>query len=160
VTGGGSRPILFDEAGPTGDPDIASTAGLTATASHSAKPISLGIWDIAPEMVGPFGATGGPAETVHTSMSATTQAFDSQMSSPTGDLWFASTDPSTLNSFNPQFVSPGHWAKIPVTITPNAPTGSMVHGTLYIDDGHLVIWQFFGTFNGNDVAAIPYQDKV
>ncbi len=36
----------------------------------------------------------------------------------------------------------------------------MVHGTLYIDDTARIIYQFFGTVNGNDVAAIPYQYKV
>ena len=160
VTGGGSTPILFDSAGPTGDPDVGSTSGTTANASHASNPVSQGEWDIAPEMVGPFGATGGPSETVHTSMSATTNPFDSAMSSPTGDLWLASTTPSSLGSFNPTLTNPGKWASIPVTIKPNAPSGTTVHGTLYIDDASRIIYQFFGTLNGNDVAAIPYQYKV
>jgi hypothetical protein len=160
VTGGGTTPILFDSAGPTGDPDIASTAGTTANASHVSNPVSQGVWDIALEMVGPFGATGGPSETVHTSMAATTNPFDSAMSSSTGDLWLASTTPSSLGSFNPTLTNPGKWASIPVTITPNAPSGTTVHGTLYIDDAARIINQFFGTLNCNDVAAIPYQYKV
>jgi Subtilase family len=156
----GTQQIQFDALGPTGDPDVISNRGTTVHAPFADNPIEQGPWGLAPTEVGPFGTTGGPSENVITAMSVTTNRFDSAVSSPTGDLWFASADPSTLGSFNPDFVNPGSWATIPVTITPNAPSGTTVHGTLYIDDGFFLIYQYFTTLNGNEVAAIPYQYKV
>ena len=43
--------------------------------------------------MGPFGAEGGPEEEVETAMSVTTEAFDPAVTSSTGDLWLAASDP-------------------------------------------------------------------
>ena len=84
-----------------GDPDIISSVGSTVSGSLSANPVAQGLWDIAPNVVGPFGATGAPSEPVQTTMNVATAPFDSAVSSQTGDLWLASTDPSQLDSLSP-----------------------------------------------------------
>ena len=105
----------------------------TVSGSLSANPWP-GAVGIAPTVVGPFGATGAPSEPVQTTMNVATAPFDSAVSSQTGDLWLASTDPSQLSGLSPVVVGPGQTGTIPVTITPNAPSGTQVSGTLYIDD--------------------------
>jgi hypothetical protein len=154
----GPRPIEFDSAGPAGDPDLASTSGSLASLAFSANPIEQGLWDIAPVEVGPFGANPGPSETATTSASVTTAAFDTDVSSPTGDLWQTSANPAA--PFNPVVVDPGQSATIPVTIKPSAPAGSTVTGTLYVDDASFLLYEFFNGLNGNDVTSVPYTYTV
>jgi hypothetical protein len=93
-------------------------------------------------------------------MSVTTSAFDTAVSSPTGDLWQSGADPSALGSFNPVVVSPGQSVTIPVTITPSVSSGSTVSGTLYVDDTYFFLYEFFDGLNGNHVAAVPYTYTV
>ncbi|HEY2651257.1 MAG TPA: S8 family serine peptidase [Solirubrobacteraceae bacterium] len=154
----GPQAIEFDAGYASGDPDIASTAGTLAGAAFSANPIEQGIWGIVPVEVGPFGTTGGPSETATTAMSVTTAAFDTAVSSPTGDLWETSADASA--PFNPVVVGPGQSVTIPVTITPNAPSGSTVSGTLYVDDAWVGFAQVYAQLTGNDVASVPYTYTV
>jgi hypothetical protein len=150
----GSELIQFDSSSPAGDPDIASTQALTATASFSANPVTQGEWSIAPTTVGPFGTTGATPEAVDTAMGATTPAFDPAVNSPLGDMWQLSLDPSL--PFGALIVPPGQSGTIPVTITPSGPPGTVVSGTLYVDDVSLVLLDFFPVPNGNQVAAFPY----
>jgi len=156
----GTTPIQFDSGWAFGDPDIISSVGSTVSGSLSANPVAQGLWDIAPTVVGPFGAKGAASEPVQTTMNVATAPFDSAVSSQTGDLWLASTDPSQLNGLSPVVVGPGQTGTIPVTITPNAPSGTRVSGTLYIDDASQLGFQGYLGFDGNDVAAIPYSYKV
>jgi hypothetical protein len=65
-------------------------------------------------------------------MSATTAAFDPTVTSTTGDLWLASTDPSA--PLRAVVVGPGKSVELPITITPSGPAGNTVSGTLYVDD--------------------------
>ena len=57
----GTEPIQFDMGAPTGDPDVASGQGLSVAASVNGLPVSAGEWDIAPDVVGPFGTSAGGA---------------------------------------------------------------------------------------------------
>ena len=134
--------------------------GNPVSATLSANPLTQALWSIAPNVVGPFGASGPPNEPVSTTMSVATAPFDSAVTSQTGDLWLASTDPSQLNGLSPVFVGPGQTGTIPVTITPSGSSGSQVAGTLYIDDYNAVAFQGAFQPDGNDVAAIPYSYKV
>jgi Peptidase inhibitor I9 len=154
----GPQAIEFDSGGPAGDPDLASTQGTLASLAFSANPVEQGLWDIAPAEVGPFGANPGPSETATTSMSVTTAAFDNDVSSATGDLWQTSANPSA--PFDPVVVEPGQSVTIPVTITPSAPAGSTVSGTLYVDDASFLLYEFFNGLNGNDVTSVPYTYTV
>jgi hypothetical protein len=162
----GATPISFDtspgaiDEAELGDPDIGSTTGTSAVASLSAQVLQPGGWDIAPNVVGPFGKTGVPNETVNTSMSVITSPFDSTVSSPTGDLWADATTASQLTSFDPITVAAGKSATIPVTITPTGAPGTVVSGTLYLDDYVDSVFASLVYPTGDQVAAIPYSYTV
>ena len=156
----GSTPIQFDSLGPSGDPDVISTVGSTVSASFEANPIAQGLWDIAPTVVGPFGATGAPSEPVSTTMDVATQPFDPAVSAPTGDLWQGGVDPSLLTGFSPVIVGPGETGTIPVTITPTGPSGTQISGILYVDDTDLFVFQNFPDYSGGEVASFPYSYTV
>jgi hypothetical protein len=154
----GTEPIQFDLGAPTGDPDVASGQGLSVTASVTGTPVTAGEWDLAPDVVGPFGKTGATDETVDTTLTATTQGFDPAVSSDTGDLWQAAIGaPITVS---PVIVQPGKSAVIPVTIAPSGPKGTKVSGVLYLDDDSL--FSLYGGLapNANTVAAFPYSYRI
>ncbi|HUA41371.1 MAG TPA: hypothetical protein VMA32_07395 [Streptosporangiaceae bacterium] len=156
--------LFFDFTYNFGDPDVISSTGKTATASLSASSIADGDWTITPFLVGPTGAKAAKPVGANTSMTATTAAFDPAVSSPTGDLWLGSVDPS--NGFTPYVVNPGQSVTIPVTITPQGASGTTVTGTLYLDDSSVV--PSIATFNdlftngpeGSDVAAFSYSYTI
>jgi hypothetical protein len=160
ATTSGSTPIQFDAGAPAGDPDVISTVGSDVSASFAAPSIAQGLWDIAPTVVGPFGATGAPQEPVSTTMNIAAEPFDSSVSSQTGDLWQDGVNPSGFGSFSPVIVGPGQTATIPVTITASGPSGTHVSGTLYIDDADPFVYQTFTDYSGGEVAAFPYSYTV
>lgn len=104
-------------------------------------------------------AVPGPAPpgTATISASATTKAFDPAVTSPTGDLWQLSTNPSA--SFTPVEIDPGQTATINVTITPNAAPGTVVSGNLYVDDYASGVPPY-GQLTGDELAAIPYEYTI
>jgi len=158
ATTAGTEPIQFDLGAPTGDPDVVSGQGSAVSASVTGNPVTAGEWDIAPDTVGPFGGTGASSETVDTTLTAVTQAFDPAVTSDTGDLWQAAIGgPLTVS---PVVVQPGHSADIPVTIAPSGTPGTHVSGWLYLDDDSL--FSLYGGLapNGNTVAAIPYSYTI
>ena len=162
----GSTPLLYESQYVGGDPDLASTIGTTASLSYADNPIAQGEWDVLPVEYGTFGATGPASEVADTSASVATSPFDPTVSSPTGDLESDSADPATsLNSFAPIAVPAGQTATIPVTITPSGASGTMVSGTLYLDDA---AYYEFGSIQdavvnypqADQVAAIPYSYTI
>ena len=96
------------------------------------------------------------------SMTATTAAFDPAVTAPTGDLWLGSTDPDA--TFAPYVVQPGQSVTIPVTITPSGKAGTVVSGTLYVDDSSMFSYAPLGGQGGapmgSDVAAFPYSYTI
>jgi hypothetical protein len=93
-------------------------------------------------------------------MSVITSPFDSTVSSPTGDLEADGVTTSKLASFAPVTVPAGQTAKIPVTITPTAASGTQVSGTLYLDD---YVDSALATYVypiADQVAQIPYSYTV
>jgi hypothetical protein len=154
----GTEPIQFDLGAPTGDPDIASGQGLSVGATLTGSPVTAGEYDLAPDVVGPFGATGAAPEAVTTSLTATTQAFDPAVTSATGDFWqYAIGGQFTVS---PVVVQPGQTVTIPVSIAPTGTPGTWVSGTLYLDDDSL--FSLYGGlgFDANTVAAIPYSYRI
>ena len=154
----GTEPIQFDLGAPTGDPDVASGQGLSVSAQVTGNPVTAGEWDIAPDVVGPYGATGAAAEDVTTTLTATTQTFDPAVTSSTGDLWqFTIGGAFTVT---PVVVQPGHSVWIPVQIMPTGSPGTRVSGVLYVDDDSL--FSLYGGVapNANTVAAIPYSYRI
>ena len=157
-------PIYFDFWTAWGDPDLISTTGDTATGTLSASAVTAGNWGITPFQKGPDGPHGVAPVNANTAMSVTTAAFDPAVTSSTGDYWLEAVNAGA--TVTPVVVNPGQTATIPVTITPSGASGSVVNGTLYVDDlttaGGAATWNEIGpnVSQGSDLAAIPYQYKI
>ena len=85
--------------------------------------------------IGPYPANGATGTTVTTAMSAVTQQFDTSASPATGDFWRFSAAPLAESaSYNLLVVDPGQTRTINLTVKPSGPSGTVVRGTLYVDD--------------------------
>jgi hypothetical protein len=154
-------PVMFDFSPSPGDPDEASSSGLTANASYpfgsALTPVTQGLWFTVPSEVGPYPAGGATAATVTTSMSAVTQQFDTSATPATGDFWrFAVAPLAASASYNLFIVNPGQTRAISLTVKPAASSGTVVSGILYIDD-FVDSLQFL---SGSQLEAIPYSYTV
>ena len=83
---------------------------------------------------------------------ANTNPFDSAVTSSTGDVWAQSVNASA--PYSPLTLGPGQTGTITLTITPNAPKGTVVHGFIGVDTFNLA------TFSGDELINIPYSYKV
>jgi hypothetical protein len=83
---------------------------------------------------------------------ANTNAFDHAVSSSTGDVWARSAHANA--PYSPLTLGPGQTRKITLTITPNAPKGTIVHGFVGIDTFNPA------TTSGDELTKIPYAYKV
>jgi hypothetical protein len=157
----GSVPIEFDLEAGTAEPDLLGAPTTPGNAAVTYTPaggvVEPGEWLSEPTELGPYPPGGAPAASMTMTLTATTMAFDSAVTSATGDLWLASTNPAA--SLAPVTLNPGQTAVIPVTITPTGSHGSVVNGTLYVDDffGELGIYE---QTTANDLAAIPYSYTI
>ena len=147
----------------SGDPDLGSSASDaasgTSTATLGVSPplpqIAQGWWLLTPSLDGPFGpAATVPTGTATASVLADTLGFDTSVTSSTGDRWLKS-----INSDDAGVglsIVPGGSGQISVSFTPSAstPAGTVVSGTLYIDD------YFTDTQSGDQLAAVPYTYTV
>ena len=161
-----SLPAMFDFGTFVGDPDLPSAAtsgGLCSTTesgslSPSGGTLSPGGWFALPSECGPDAAPE-PAGTATVTATVTTKAFDPTVTSATGDLWTT----ATTGAFNvsPVVIAPGASATINVTITPSAAaaTGTVVRGTLYVDDVLAAIPPF-SQISGDELSALPYEYTV
>ena len=152
VVAQGDGPVVFDTAPYNGEPDLGSTAvGNTAFASYSAENVTPGLWYALPDAVGANGA--GPAKTVTTSMSmsVTTRAFDGAAQSPSGSLW--------QGEFHPVVVQPGQSTTLYLTIHPSGAVGSVVDGTLFLDDSS-ALTQYGNSPSADQLVALPYRYTV
>ena len=153
-----SLPVEFDYGTNPGDPDLVSSIGTTATGSYTSPGgnLSNGVWFAEPDEIGPYPAPA-PAGTVSMSMSVTTKAFDPAVTSATGDIELAATNPAT--TFSPITINPGQTATINVTITPSAPSGTTVSGKLYVDD-FLTSVPPFGQEASDELVGLSYTYTV
>ena len=160
VTAKATVPVTFDFGWDFGfgDPDIpAVSAGRTAVGAFHADPVVSGEWFASPAEFGPFSDAGPAQGTVDLSMVVHTRQFDTSVSSPTGDFWQASVDPST--PFGVLTVQPGQTRTIPVTITPTGKAGSVVSGSLFVDD--LTFVNVLGQLPAADeLSSLPYRYTV
>ena len=83
---------------------------------------------------------------------ANTNPFDSAVTSTSGDIWAISVDPSA--SYTPLTLAPGQTGTITLTITPNAPKGTVIHGFIGVDTLNLA------TISGDELVNIPYTYTV
>jgi hypothetical protein len=161
ATSSASLPVMFDWTPNIGDPDLSSSNSgsgplCSTTESGSYSPsghtVTPGVWFVIPSECGPYPAAA-PAGTVNVSMTATTKAFDTTMTSETGDLWLASVNPAT--DFEPINLNPGDSFTIPMTITPTGASGTVVRGHIYVDDVAADVPPY-GQLAGNELAALKY----
>ena len=167
VTQTSSLPAMFDYQPFDIDPDIASSASgaaplcaTTATSSYApvGGTVTAGLWQVDPSECGPYPAEA-PAGTATDSMSADTKAFDTAVTSDTGDIWQQAVNPAATAS--PVVVNPGQTVTVNVTITPNAASGTVVSGHLYVDDFDSAIPPpALGQQSGDELSAIPYEYTV
>jgi hypothetical protein len=155
-----SLPAMFDFSPFAGDPDVASShtalCGATASASYtpSGGTVTSGFWSATPDECGPY-ASPAPAGSATLSMIAQTKPFDPAVTSATGDAWLASVNPAA--TFSPLVLNPGQTGTISVTITPSGASGTVVRGTLYIDDlVQGVPPPAYGQSGGDELTAFPY----
>ncbi|HEY4018658.1 MAG TPA: hypothetical protein VGM75_08225, partial [Pseudonocardiaceae bacterium] len=154
ATASSTAPIMFDTSPFNGEPDLGSVAnGNTASARLSAPDITAGDWQLTPQSVGAGGANGVPSATANLGITVTTAAFDPAASSPNGDIW------QSQQGFTPVIVQPGQSSTLYLTITPNAPSGDRVSGTLYLDDSSQVT-QYGTSPSGDQLVALPYRYTV
>ncbi len=126
-------------------------SGLTAKAELTAPRITQGLVAAAPT---PLGPTNGPVSGSATlSAQVTTQTFDPNATSSTGDFWQFAVDPSAPG-VAPLALNPGQSGNITVTLTAAGSPGTTVSGVVYVDD----LSQFLA--NGDDIAALPYTYTV
>jgi len=102
--------------------------------------------------VGPFGTSGATPSVVDVAAAVDTTLFDTAVTSDSGDLWLLSIVAST--PFSPLVLDPGETGTINVTITPSAPTGTVVRGTLELDTFNP------DTLSGDEVVSFPYVYRV
>jgi hypothetical protein len=150
----GTAPVQIDMNPNLGSPDIEGVSFTNASvAVHNAAEVSPGPWFVGPSLVGPFGANPAPAATADVAASVTANLFDSAVTSETSDIWQAAVIASTPD-FTPLLLEPRETGVINVSITPNAPKGSVVSGFLGIDTFNV------NTFSGDEVVNLPYSYKV
>jgi hypothetical protein len=161
----GSTPIMFDYGPTSGDPDLASSsfgsgALCATTESSSYTPpggaVTAGVWFDDPSECGPY-AVPAAAATATSEMSVLTRAFDTAVTSSTGDLELTAIN--TATSATPVIISPGQTVTIDVTITPNAASGTVVSGTLNVDD-YVGAVPPYGQQAVDELTEIPYEYTV
>ncbi len=161
VTDSSTLPTMFDTSPAAGDPDLASSSSGTGplcstspsvTYTPSGGTVTTGVWAALPAECGPY-PSPAPAGAATMNATVTTKAFDSTITSDTGDAWLAVTNPSA--TFTPIIIKPGHTAVIDVTITPSGSSGTQVSGTIYVDD-FISDVPPYGQLGGDELAALPY----
>ncbi len=160
-----SPPAMFDFSPLNGDPVIASAspgAGqlcadpAQATYAPSGGVVTPGEWQVQPTQCGPY-STVAPPGTATTAWTIEARAFDTAVSSATGDVWLQAINPSS--SATPVEINPGQTATINVTIVPNASAGTVVSGDLYVDTFDDSVPPY-GQSSGDQMAALPYEYTV
>ncbi|MGH2873849.1 MAG: S8 family peptidase [Solirubrobacteraceae bacterium] len=154
-----TQPITFDYG--FGDPDLAAIATGATAAGYVLGSATPGIWELAPDELGPFSGAA-PAGTVSAGMIAYTHGFDPNASSSTGDPEDQAVNPSA-EAYTPLTLEPGQSGTMTLTITP-PPPGSQpqpgmrsegrMFGTLYVDAFDNVLGV------AGELAAFPYAYRV
>jgi hypothetical protein len=167
----GAQPVMFGFGPFPGYPRLAAAPGSAtraqAPASGPAAPAAgpgapparatPGLWYAIPAAAGPAPVAGARPATATLGMTATADEFDPAVSTPQGDFWrFAVTPLAPRATYSLLRLNPGQTVKIPVTMTPTAPSGSVVSGTLYVDD----FADSLSFLSGSEIAALPYQYRV
>ncbi|MGH3266974.1 MAG: S8 family peptidase, partial [Trebonia sp.] len=168
-----TQPVTFDFG--FGDPDLAAIHSGNLAAGYVLGQATPGLWDIAPDELGPFDGPA-PAGTASAGMIALTRGFDTTATTSTGDPEDQAVNP-TAAAFTPLILGPGQTGTMTVTFTPPASPGvgggeqsdwfghdrghdrgydrgQTVQGTLFVD----VFENVFGI--SGETEAVPYSYRV
>lgn len=151
VTAHSTLPITFDMNSDNNDPEeLGVSSGNDSVATAKAPELSPGQEWGAPDPTGPFSAAvTGTTKLVAV---ATTNPFDSAITSSTGDAWALTINASAR--YTPLTLAPGQSGTITLTITPNAPMGTVVSGFIAVDTFNKA------TSSGDELINIPYSYTV
>ena len=164
-----TRPAMTDLSPYSGDPDVAS-AGLSASslcgtpvsAAYTAPggDVTSGLWQPGPTECGPYPTAAKPAKATDT-VTVTSLAFDRAMTVQTGDLQQLANGAGAYAKVNLNIVEvkPGASVTLDVTIRPSGTVGTVVSGTLYLDDVATSLPPD-GDVTASEVSALPYSYTI
>ncbi|HEY6792085.1 MAG TPA: hypothetical protein VI365_32705, partial [Trebonia sp.] len=151
TTAHGTLPLVMDVNSDDNDPEVlAVSSGNNAVATFTTPEAAPGQEWIGIDPQGPFSAP--VSGTANVGMVATTNAFDSAITSSTGDAWALSFNAQA--AYTPLTLAPGQSGTITITITPNAPRGTVVSGFIAVDTFNKA------TSSGDEIINIPYTYTV
>jgi hypothetical protein len=151
TTAQGTLPLSMDMNSDDNDPEEqAFSSGDNAVATLTTTEVAPGQEWVGVDPEGPFPAP--VSGTANVSMVAMTNAFDSAITSSTGDAWALSFNANA--TYTPLTLAPGQTGTITITITPNAPKGTVVSGFIAVDTFNKA------TSSGDEIINIPYTYTV
>ncbi|MFI1034464.1 S8 family peptidase [Streptomyces sp. NPDC020951] len=156
ATATADRPVDLSLSPLTWSPEVLSQAGPgnTTTTTTAAGQLAAGVWVTAVSDVSSSAGRPSDDDTAKVSLTATTQEIDHSARASTSDPW--NNDPN----WQPVTVAPGATGTMTLTLTPTAPVGTVVHGTVYVD-AHTAFPNFFGSeMIGSELTGIPYTYTV
>jgi len=168
VSQSSSLPAMFDYGPGAGDPDLPSanlgsgplcSTSESATYAPSGGSVTTGLWSAGPTECGPYSGPA-PAGTATINAVAETQGFDTTVTSPTTDIFLAAIEPSVLGAApTVAVINPGQTSIIDVVITPVGNRGTVVNGTLYVDEIAYGVAPY-GQISGDELAGLPYSYSI
>jgi hypothetical protein len=146
----GGDPVIT----PEGDtPYVTATTSPDAPSLQFAPPTSIetGPWEVQPDPIGPF-TKNATREVVTDTLSLRTLGFDPTVRTNVYDVARIETlGTASTKSFFGRYTPTGTIARIAVAIRPSAPAGSIVSGTLLVED----VDEYSGSIEL--LAALPYK---
>ncbi len=146
----GGDPVIT----PEGDtPYVTATTSPDAPSLQFAPPTSIqtGPWEVQPEPIGPF-TKSATREVVTDTLSLRTLGFDPTVRTNVYDVARIETlGTSSTKTFFGRYTPAGTIARIAVAIRPTAPAGSIVSGTLLVED----VDEYSGSIKL--LASLPYK---
>jgi hypothetical protein len=144
-------PITYDFNSDNNDPEaLGVSVGNNAVAQLAAPEIAPGQFWAASEPTGPF--SGPVTGSAKLTMVAITNPFATTIAASTGDVWAQTVNASA--PYTPMTLAPGQSGTITLTITPNAPKGTVVRGFIAVDTFNQA------TSSGDELINIPYSYKA
>lgn len=146
-----TMPVFYDFNSDNNDPEALGVPfGNNSIATLADPEIAPGQFWAASEPTGPF--SGPVTGSATLTMVAITNPFDSAISASTGDIWAQAVNAAA--PYTPMILNPGQSGTITLTITPNAPKGTVVRGFIGVDTYNQA------TSSGDELVNIPYSYTV
>jgi Subtilase family/Peptidase inhibitor I9 len=164
-----TRPAMTDLSPYSGDPDVTSAGlsahslcGTSASAAYTAPgdDATTGLWQPGPTECGPY-PTAAKSATATDTVTVTSLAFDRTMTAATGDLQQLTNGSGVYAKVLAHHVelAPGASVTVHVVITPSGTPGTVVSGTLYLDDVATSLAPDADA-TASEVSALPYSYAV